>query len=226
MKKIAFLILLFIIIHNAEAKKRHEFGIGIGYNECIIHPKINFNEDYTNSDKRVILYQIVGSPFQDGYSSFSNQYYQSSFTLPCLYYQYQLAKHLELRLSFQMSSAKSISRIPSYMQFPSEIIERKMRKYDLNLGYYFTLLQSEKARLSLGLGLNLNPLIEKEQNFSAGSVIDNSKYIESQLRGYSALSICIPLDQCINFKYDIACLTDAVTVYLRPTNRVSINFRF
>lgn len=226
MKKIVFLILLFIIIHNAEAKKKHEFGIGIGYNECIIHPKINFNEDYTNSDKKVILYQIVGSPFQDGYSSFSNQYYQRSFTLPCLYYQYRLAKHLEIRLSFQMSGAKSVSTIPAFSQFPNAIRETKMRKYDLNLGYYFTLLQSEKARLSLGLGLNLNPLIEKEQTISAGSIIDNSKYIESQLRGYSALSICIPVDQCINLKYDIACLTDAVTVYLRPINRVSINFGF
>ncbi len=226
MKKIAFLILLFIIIHNAEAKKRHEFGIGIGYNECIIHPKINFNEDYTNSDKRVILYQIVGSPFQDGYSSFSNQYYQSSFTLPCLYYQYQLAKHLELRLSFQMSAAKSISRIPSYMQFPSEIIERKMRKYDLNLGFFLKLLQSERAKLSVGLGLNSDPLREKEKRTFTGAIIEEKKYIESMLRGFSTLSLCIPLDECVNLKYDFTCLTDGVNVYLRPINRLSVNFKF
>lgn len=230
LKSILFIALInFLPTSFVTAQRyKHEFGIGPGYIE-LSRDRFDLIEGESRGLAHTfrIQSQLVFTPYQDGYSTYSNQYYRISSTLPAFYYSINIQKRLQFRASFQASFAKT--SFDTYSSFPEtnavSTID-KIRKYDIHFGFNYNYLTVHTIKLFLGLGFNINPLVDKSTEYFRGIKVHTFRDVKGTMRATSSLGISIPLDQRIMIHYELAALKDETVIYFRPMSRLSLSYLF
>lgn len=229
MKPIILLVVFNLLMHSYASAQRykHEFGIGPGYLE-LSKDRYDFIEGESNSPTPAFRKQsqLAFTSYQDGYSTYSNRYYRINRTLPAFYYSFVLQKRLQFRASFQASFAKTLFDHGSFSATSDVNTIQKVRKYDINFGFNYNYLNVHTIKLSVGLGFNLNPLVEKSTEYFRGIKTQTNNDLYGTMRVVSSLGICIPYNRRTNFNYELAVLKDEITIFIRPMSRLSLSYLF
>lgn len=219
-----FVMLLFVLQAEGQNGYKHEIGIGLGYIEYNPDANSYYLERWHNS-------LPLKNNSVDHYLIYFNKRYNQRSSFPAIYYTYYLGKKLSISSSFQYTKNKGKSDDSIIAYDGSSSYTYIIRKYDATIGLNYNIYSGKK--ISIYTGIHLNAVwthSEEDGIYNDGwtGVYNQPYHASVRFSDYYLLhhaGVQYYICKRWNVKYELGIRNNDM-FYLRPLNRLSVNYQF